>query len=627
MVFYADYEALEFNNRAACRANIYPYYLDPNITETSLCPIYFSACNQKSEIIFKQNCYDHKISFITFLDKIVNKYRNIEPKIHFVWFHNVQYDFRIIAHELFYNSFKQCFDNEHIEYQSNIRVPADRTFSIVGQSLSKYVGINVYYRGFKIMIRDTMRILNSSQDKILKDFGYPKKTDVKWETINIKNLKDNMPLIEQRNIYDIQSLSKCLEEFKATFKEHFHGKGSTAAGMSLDALKHYLCEVTGVQEINHETKDDNFKNIYPPLSGLNSRLSKGCYGGGICTVNKELQGQVLYHLQMVDINSSYPYSMTLPLPYGEGVEMEGFSDEGYSEYVVFVSFAHRGIPFQRCNSENIARELVGLSPKETIYTRSQFPNKYEGYLCINSVDLATLKRHATISCLEFKKGVNYKTNTVIADFIRPLYAERKKSGRVLNLAIKLLLNSLYGKYAQDLSGLVYNYENINDYEKIVAIDKDTIYKPLASAVTAYSRQNLINTMYLLGEDFIYCDTDSLYFKNPEKNVKILDDAGLLDDNELGKWGFDKKYGGVIVKGKFLSKKNYVIELSDDRDINEYKSPIKVTCVGLSHKYHDQVTFDNFIIGSSPFNIQKMVNIYGGKAMRNTEFKIKERTLY
>lgn len=614
MHFYADYEALEFENQEAIKKGIYPYYLNPTLTETSLCPIFFSVSNEKGNLIHKQNCFNQNISFLKYLNYQIKYIKNTNT--FFVWFHNIQYDFRIILHELFYNNFKNILDSQTIEYIGEIPKIEDNTFCIVGENLSKYVGINIYYKGFKILLRDTMRILNSAQDKILQDFGFDNKVEVDWDSITIDNLEKNLKLIEERNIYDVISLAKAIELFKDTFFTNFNGKGSTAASMSLDALKHYFCTVRK-QPLSE--KEEIFREYYPKLEGTIKQLSNGCYSGGICTVNKEYAGKILKHLQMVDINSSYPYAMTFPLPYGEPEYITEFVNEGYAEYIIYVDFTMIGIPFQRCHTENKARLLLGrelIDPNKT-YTRSQFPLKFAGFLCINNIDLETLKQHAKIKKLKFCKGYQYKTNTLIAEFVKPIYEARKKSKGVHKLAIKLLLNSLYGKFAQDLGGIIFLYTDINNYTKLTAIDTDTLFKPLASAVTAYARKNWIDTVYLLGNDFIYGDTDSVYFKNIKNSLRILKQSGRLHENDLGKWALDEEYGKEIKKGKFISKKNYLIEL---------ENKLKLTCVGLSHKYHDQITFENFYIGGEPFQVKKMVNIYGGKAMRETMFKIKERSI-
>lgn len=617
MQYYADYEALEFDSIQAKEIGIFPYYLDHTISETSLCPIFFSACTSSGKIICKQNVFKENISFLKFIDDEITYNKDKDSFV--IWFHNVQYDFRIILHELFYNGFYHAFDSKNITYIGEYREVENNTFSIIGENLSKYIGVNIYYKDKKIMIRDTIRIINSSQDKILKDFGYPLKVDINWDSINIDNLKDNIQIIEERNVYDVISLSKCMEEFKTSFYDVFKGQGTTAASMSLDALKHYFCEVNKVKEIDYLSKRKIFKKLYPPIEGVCKLISEGCYSGGICTVNNKYVGVELYDIQMIDVNSSYPHSMTKKLPYGKPYEIKDFLDNKslrYAEYIVYVEFEHIGVPFQRCNSEYKAHIVLGIEPSDFYYTRSQYPEKYSGYLCINSIDLKTLSLYSNIKKLKFIKGFSYKTNTIIKEYIVPIYEERKLSKGVKKLAIKLLLNSLYGKFAQDLSGIVYQYDDIKNYTKITAIDEDILYKPVASAITSYSRFNWVSTMFLLGDNFIYGDTDSLYFKDIDASIVVLRNNDIIHEDELGKWSFDKDYGKSIKRAKFLSKKNYILDLDDK---------LKVTSVGFSKRYHNQVTFDNFKIGAK-YEICKMKNIYGGKAMKKTDFIIRERQI-
>lgn len=619
MIRYGDYEALEFDNLKAIQKGVYPYYLDSSLTKTSLCPIFFSVCDHAGEVVFSRNCFQDRVSFINYLDFEIDRNHGKKHKTLILNFHNIQYDFRIIVHELFYNNFTQIVDSDNLTYFGDYRTEKIQAFSIIGESLSKYIGVNIYYRNWKIMIRDTMSILNNSQADILEAFGFPPKVDINWEEITIDNLETHMPDIEARNIYDIVSLAKALEQFKHTFFDNFKGKGSTAAAMSLDALKYYLCKRAKFPDPDRDDKRAFFKECYPQLEGTAKLISDGGYCGGICLVNPKYAGRILSRLQMVDIHSSYPFAMTRPLPFGKGKTINQFSQDGYSEYVVFISFDHKGIPFQRCHTENRARLILGLDPidKEFTFTRSQFPSAFTGYMCINSIDLETLLSYADIKELTFLRGVNYATNTVIADFIRPIYEQKRTAKGVIKLANKLALNSLYGKFAQDLSGIINIYTSVNEYTRISAIDNETIYKPLSSAVTAYARRNWVDAVYLLGDDFVYGDTDSAYFVNIEEATARLEKAGLIHEDELGKWGFETKYAPFIKRGKFLSKKNYLLETDDG---------LRLTCVGLSARYHSQVNFDNFEMDSEPFQIRKMVNIYGGKAMRDTEFRIKERMM-
>lgn len=628
LIDYCDFEALEFKTVDALKLNIKPYYLDAKVADSMLCPLAFCASSSRGELVDTQNAFNEDISFLKYIDYKIDTIKRKKHKNIYCWFHNLSYDFRIIVHELFYRGFKQIVDSEQIEYEGVFLTEKHNSFALVGDSLSSFIGVNLYYKDFCIRLRDTMGIFNSSQDAILKSMGMPLKPEILWENINAKNVKLNMTEIINRCQYDVTSLATAIEKFKKTFSDNFNGEGSTAAGMSMDALKYYLCKSNSISDITSASKKEVFRSYYPKLSGTIKLISDGVYHGGICTVNPQYAGKLLFNLQMLDINSSYPASMTKPMPYGPGKFLSGFVEHGYSEYIVYISFEHIGTSFQRCHTENKARHILNMDmvEKENTFTRSQFPQEFNGFLCINSIDLETLKRHARIKELKFFKGVNYQVNTLVADYIKPIYEDRKKAKGEMKIAIKLLLNALYGKFAQDLSGIVRIHDSLTEAHNIIATDNNTLYKPFASAVTAYSRQNLINVMKELKNDFVYCDTDSVYFIKPEINILKLINLGYVHDDNLGYWSLDSDYGETIKKGKFLSKKNYLLKLGEGYNDDKYPDGKKVTCVGLSKKYHNQINFENFILNSETFKIRKMVNIYGGKAMRNTMFKIKERSV-
>lgn len=644
MEYYSDYEALEFEADKAVERGIFPYYLNLKTAKEVynnkvLCPIFHSLCDVKGNIIQSQ---EKNVSFMDVMNLIKRKHK--KQKEHFIWYHNIQFDFRIIVYELFYCGFQHVFDSSSIEYTGGKKIEEYditedlKAFSIIGENLSKYIGVNIYYSGYIFRIRDTYRIISSAQDKILREFGFTEKVKIDWNKITLENLDENMPLIKERCEYDVISLSKAMEQFKAEFKERYSADGKTAASISLSAFKYYTY-IEHTKTINpeliegnkvHQKVDNLFNTIYPKLEHNAKEISIGCYHGGICTVNKKYAGKELKNVLNLDINSSYPYSMTCPLPYGEPELLNNILDESevyhigdkldkeykYAEYVLFIKYHFNGIPFARAHSENRARQQMNMQLKDPkqIYSRSEFPQEFEGYICINSIDLSTLKKYAIIDFIHFEKGYVYNTNLLLKGFIEPLYEQRKIAEPIHKNAIKLILNSLYGKFAQDLSGQVFQYSDIQKYEKFQAIDTEYHYKPLASAVTAYSRQNWVITCYALGDDFIYGDTDSVYFFNNKKSMSIVENAGIVDSKQLGKWKFE--YEKPFKKAKFLSKKNYILELHDGK--------IKVTCVGLSHRYHHLINFENFKLDSEVIEVEKMVNIYGGKAMRKIPFKIHER---
>jgi len=141
-------------------------------------------------------------------------------------------------------------------------------------------------------------------------------------------------------------------------------------------------------------------------------------------------------------------------------------------------------------------------------------------------------------------------------YIDTFYKLKKENKQ--NLVYKLLLNSLYGKFAQKIDEQEINYEliaknEIIDNEKIYLLDnmpyKKVVnnkghsapkfhrmaYPIIASYITAQARLYLFETMERLGlKNIIYCDTDSLTvnlsLKDIQKKINI--------SNELGAWAHE-----------------------------------------------------------------------------------------
>jgi len=609
LTYYADYEALEYNNNN-CPVKK-PKYLE-EYTTNMLVPLVLTCANKNGNIAHTQIATPtNSINFFKMLESLYQGFYNFKDKRNkkckrdtlVLYFHFLNYDFNIIIYELFEQDYKQYVDltNENMKY-SNLPNEPDKIFTILGKDIPTSVGVNFKYKNLNIELRDTFRILTQSQDDILKSFGYPLKPPIDFENFNYD--RDINALVE-RCKYDTQSLAKCFETFFKEMNETFGNVRSfTASGVAFKYFKN---------EMGFKNMED-FRKDFPLQTNENKLISKLCYNGGVTTLSPR-GPEFCENVQMVDINSSYPHCITLPLPYGPPKKIVKEVEEGFTEYLLKVKFKiNEGMtPFLRVHSHNLVCEILNVE-NDKLYKKSEFPSEFNGYLAINSIDLQLLKKYYKNS-YTIIYGYNYKTKTYLKDTINKLYKYRqtfKKNGdKVKDTGVKLILNSMYGKFAQDLSGQINLYDTINTKTKVITTDLNSLYIPLSSAVTSYARTNLINVVNLLGEDFIYTDTDSVYFKNPQKNHEILEQNKVLDNVELGKWAYEYE---SIEKAKFLGKKLYMFES---------KGKIIVKAVGLNKRFIHLVNFDNFEIGSE-FEVKKMIKINGGLAMRDTNYTIKER---
>lgn len=202
-----------------------------------------------------------------------------------------------------------------------------------------------------------------------------------------------------------------------------------------------------------------------------------------------------------------------------------------------------------------------------------------------------------------------------------LYKDKTKlkdiQGEEINYMIaKNMLNALYGMTVTDIVRDAYEYDEYfgctklfkdatkeekrnNLEEQIEKYNKNIrrfLFYPWGVWVTAYARYNLFTGIYAVGDDYIYSDTDSIKFTNPEKHKEYFDNYNTAIKEKLRKMAVAKsipfenfspvnKYGkskpigvwdyeGVYTRFKTLGAKRYMVEEN---------GVYKVTVAGVNKK--------------------------------------------
>ena len=91
---------------------------------------------------------------------------------------------------------------------------------------------------------------------------------------------------------------------------------------------------------------------------------------------------------------------------------------------------------------------------------------------------------------------------------------KQENEGALRAFAKLMQNGLYGKFGMAALTEITNFQNVDDvftiehtHENIVS---DTIYLPMATFITSWAKQYLVQAINNNYERFMYCDTDSLH---------------------------------------------------------------------------------------------------------------------
>lgn len=376
----------------------------------------------------------------------------------------------------------------------------DRVEVIV--SGSQGIGVNVKLKNKKgtIRLRDSARLLPQKLAKLSETFG------VKQPKLNIDVLPEE--LFKQNPVKFWQYLEhdcKALREVLVRFHELINKKickikelPMTAASLALKVYR------TGFMD----------REIMTPLNDKQKLFERRSYTGGR---TQAIQHGIFSHVYGYDVNSMYP-----------AVMKDNFYPKSYAGYW---TFQYEGMGIYEVRFRQTNKDVLPVLRNEA---NQKFQYEGEGVYC--HVELELLKEIG--GNFEVIKGYRFiKWDRIFNSYVTTLYEIRKKAKEygheALEQIVKLLMNSLYGKFGQKPEGekLIFaTFKNIRKMEKegrkiqryengdcwgIKEVSKNEHeFVAVASYVTSYARCHLYRLLYTVGMDAVYCDTDSVYTINP-----------------------------------------------------------------------------------------------------------------
>lgn len=591
-LFFADFETTTYNSKQ---------YQDEGHTNVWM----WALMDQKNGIKIGNNLDE-------FMDFILQDGKN---KI--IYFHNLSFDGDFIIKWLFRNypkNFKQDYQFTTENYEVVNQVPKYNWFSFfkngnkiynIDWSVRKKIRNKIMK--VKIQFRCSYNLMPSSIDSLGKSFKINKMDE---EEIN--NLIKKGYIKEKNEFYDLGGNYVHQDEY---LKNVFVSYIKRDVMIAKTAFLNYKETVENTKDaINNKynKKDVHLQKILTTASlvqklvknniwnnkHLHNYIKRGLkihsydqyelmrkfYSGGFTQFNP------LYHNKVfdkkgfsIDINSSYPWAMTQPLPYGELLDEPPKKTQNYLTYcVVKMSY--------KIKSKYI--NFICLKNKTDKRVRYSMHGSGEFYFLLEELEF--YKKIYDIEINEIKY-LYARCFTFLKPFIDEYYhlkSEADANGQAaLKTTYKLLLNSLYGSFAKkaiypmgiwmekrfydalknnELDGL-YDEKNKKWNAKtfkqstipnmdLFCVEMEKEEKPksfpnmlIGATITAYSRLKLLNAIFEIGVDkFVYCDTDSIFCLGKKEN---LPSSIKLDDYELGAWKVEFEFN----KGKILGAKRYVFE--------------------------------------------------------------------
>lgn len=551
-----------------------------------------------------------------------------DPKLNYkVWFHNLKFDGSFIIAWLETSGFTHIKDRKDKK---------DKTYTTLITDMGQFYSIVIYFKvkghhTNKVEIYDSLKVFpNFSVERVAEGFNLPihkLKIDYKeYREVDHKLTKEEVDYI--RN--DVEIMARALKEMFM--------RGLTRMTIAGDAMNNFKDHFVG------------FRKKFPLLPYDIDKDIRKSYRGGFTYVNDIWKEKEVAKGIILDVNSLYPSCMSSPykLPYGQPKLFEGEYeyDDIYPLYVQSLT----------CSFEIKEGKIPTIQIRNSL---SFIPNEYvkssNGKLVtlyLTSVDLELFKRHYHIYNKAYNGGWKFKAAVGMFDEYIQYWTEQKieagKQGNKPQRQIaKLMLNSLYGRFAQSSNAMVkipyVDEEGIIRFRVEEEKPRETIYVAVASFITAYGRKRTIETSQIIkdytknkyGQDlYYYSDTDSIHCSLSKEDLEELKDIIKIDPYALGCWDKEAEFE----KGLYIRQKCYIEMINGKTN---------VTVAGLPKYLAPLITFDNFKKGfttegltqaemislasnngATPEEIEKIHHkfrykyVKGGVILADTDFTIK-----
>ena len=498
-----------------------------------------------------------------------------------IYFHNIKFDISFIL---------DWMENRGYTFIKDKKEREDATYTALITDMNVFYSVEVFFkvnrkshRTNKVTFYDSLKILNFSVEQIAKDFDLP----IRKLTLDYHEKREVGHVLTPEEIdyikNDVEIMARALDiMFTNDLKKMTIGS---------DALNYY------------KTMQPKFKKLFPSLENEVDNEIRQSYKGGFTYLNPKYKEKQVGKGMVLDVNSEYPAMMHSMngrlLPIGVPIQFEGEYeyDSLYPLYIINIS----------CMFTLKKGKIPSIQIKHSLdYQQNEYLESSKGLitdLTLTSVDFELMKENYDIKFLKFNGGYKFQATTGFFDeyidywTAQKIQAKKEHNSSMYRIS-KLMLNSLYGKFAVSTKSLLKMpilQDGIVKFVDYKGKDRKSLYCAISSFITSYGRDYIIRSSMKIrdwsinkyGEDYyIYSDTDSIHFRvqDEESDIEDLKKILIIDDYKLGAW----KPESSFQRGAYIRQKCYIEE--------SYDGKLNVVIAGFPKNLAPLMTFDNFKIG-------------------------------
>lgn len=444
---------------------------------------------------------------------------------------NLGYDYRAMLKWLPPEVWKELYDKHNVEYDRyRLQLKGNKQFKIGVKNGRRWVYVTLYdiaqFYGYQKLENAAEQYLNRHKEDVGGWVDFVRETqDVDKELKYLDSHIDEVKYYCQKDAV----LAKDLAEYMFTNLEKVGADTSNPISPANIAGK------LMVQKI------PDFPTEFPGLQELHMQFIKMAYHGGMFSIYQ--RGKFTQPIYEYDIVSAYP-SVMKSLPHWYNGEFEYSEDEDY-----ILSSEHGWVACE-FDCEFIPRPTLFPEYFYMSYPNTEKTGVFDKYLVNGQKILYTVGKRLQVLTLEEVKwlqrhgffckvlfGVVWnQTKNKYPDrpfaFIEDLFNERQRIIRengkkdMRQYAIKIMLNSMYGKTAQDPEKYGYNNPTTN--------------WAYASIITAETRLKVAEVAVNHPNEVIEIATDGVYTTKPIPELPL--------GKELGQWELTEYIEGLFIGG-------------------------------------------------------------------------------
>lgn len=593
--------------------------------------------------------YDTVVDYVNAIrDRIVEQNKRNAV----IYFHNMKFDAYNILYALLTLGYIYIDDIKQLVIQD-----------------SNWYTFRLNYRGISLEFRDSYKLISQPLRSFQKTFGLSigKSTEDSWKdrldevaTVNAL-LNRTEPGLMEYALLDVDVLQAGLDKF-------WELQGGKKASKLTAASLAYSEWLIVIEEHGYRTADgvyhegfieeDKKKKLTIVMDDDMPKFIHGItnytYRGAVCYpnpdyTNKTLKGIYVY----IDANSLYPSAMlpsvqgrnrynqmelTHYYPVGVPDRLKSMPTEEIMKDRRYISFLKLRIKAKIKPDAVIPFVSLGRQGRvgegfNRLYQTNDFLREIDETFWVTSIDYRSIQNYYDIEEQEFIEGIIYTPkNTsceIFDEYIRKWRAIKEQAAREGNAGLKqlakIMLNSLYGKFAQSIDNIETFFEFGENGSLTVSegsFDGKTSLKNMgiAAMITSYAREILLDVANILSpEEFLYCDTDSIIMTESGWR-KIREVKGLLDKAEFGCWDVEH----IVKEVKILHQKCYMITEFEAFQRDHKRERTIVKCAGASEDIKRFIRYDNFNRGETikGARMKKAKQTIGGITLESRPFSIK-----